>query len=25
MIGARGLPTLMRERGYDVEQIRFGR
>jgi uncharacterized protein YbaP (TraB family) len=25
MIGASGLPTLMRERGYLVEQIRFGR
>jgi len=25
MIGARGLPALMRERGYVVEQIRFGR
>jgi len=25
MIGASGLPTLMRERGYVVEQIRFGR
>ena len=25
MIGARGLPTLMRERGYVVEQVRFGR
>jgi hypothetical protein len=25
MIGARGLPALMRARGYDVEQIRFGR
>ena len=25
MIGARGLPALMRERGYVVEQVRFGR
>jgi len=25
MIGPRGLPALMRERGYVVEQIRFGR
>lgn len=25
MVGARGLPALMRERGYAVEQVRFGR
>ena len=25
MIGPRGLPALMRERGYVVEQVRFGR
>ena len=25
MIGASGLPTLMRQRGYVVEQVRFGR
>ena len=25
MIGARGLPALMRERGYAVEQVRLGR
>ena len=25
MIGAQGLPTLMRQRGYLVEQVRFGR
>jgi len=25
MIGAGGLPALMRQRGYVVEQVRFGR
>ncbi|MEO8310306.1 MAG: TraB/GumN family protein [Caldimonas sp.] len=25
MIGARGLPALLRQRGYAVEQVRFGR
>jgi len=25
MIGTRGLPGLLRERGYVVEQVRFGR
>jgi uncharacterized protein len=25
MIGARGLPALMRQRGYAVEQVRLGR